>query len=134
MEGCLNKIVAFSALTGQSVTKQLVSEVMRDMKSVRDSRRITSEFIIQTVCDYFDVSALDIKSQKRTREIAVPRQIAMYLIRDMLSLSLPAIGREFGGRDHTTVMHACDKIEKDLKNDRRLSENVQDLKKRISEG
>lgn len=134
MEGALNKLAAFAALTGQSVSRQMVSEVLRDTKSIRDSRRITSEYIIQTVCEYFGVSELDVKSQKRAKEFMVPRQIAMYLIRDMLALSLPAIGREFGGRDHTTVMHACDKIERDIKTNAHLNENVNDLKKRIQEG
>ncbi len=133
MEGCLTRITAYAAVTGRPIDLELAQEVMRDMKSIKDPKRITADVIIDAVSDYYGISVLDMKSQKRSREIAVPRQVAMYLIRDMLSMSLPRIGAEFSGRDHTTVMHSCDKITNELKTDYRLRQNVEDLRKIITE-
>ncbi|MGI5900064.1 MAG: chromosomal replication initiator protein DnaA [Christensenellales bacterium] len=133
MEGCLTRITAYAAVTGRPIDVELAQEVMRDMKSIKDPKRITADVIIDAVSEYYDISVLDMKSQKRSREIAVPRQVAMYLIRDMLSMSLPRIGAEFSGRDHTTVMHSCEKITNELKTDYRLRQNVEDLRKIITE-
>jgi chromosomal replication initiator protein len=133
MEGCLTRITAYAAITGRPIDLELAQEVMRDMKSIKDPKRITADVIIDAVSEYYGISVLDMKSQKRSRDIAAPRQVAMYLIRDMLSMSLPRIGAEFSGRDHTTVMHSCDKITNELKTDYRLRQNIEDLRKIITE-
>ena len=132
MEGCLTMITAHAALYNKPITLELAQEALRDMKSVMDPKRINADTVIEAVSEFYGVSVLDMKSQKRSREIAIPRQVAMFLIREMLSLSLPRIGSEFSGRDHTTVMHSCDKIAREMKNDFRLRQNIEDLRKIIS--
>lgn len=87
------------------------------MLSVKDPRRITIDLITAVVAEYYNVTMDDIKSKKRNREISVPRQTAMYLCRELNGASLPRIGQEFGGRDHTTVMHAVEKLENDISHD-----------------
>ena len=110
-----------------------VRSVLSDaLRTVKDPRRITPDAVMETVAQFYGISILDLKSQKRSREIAVPRQIAMYLMRDLLSLSLSRIGSEFSGRDHTTVMHACDKIAAEMKNDFALKHDIEDIKKKIN--
>ena len=92
---------------------------------------ITPDLIMAIVAEYFSVSVDDLKSKRRNREITVPRQVAMYLIRELNGASLPRIGLEFGGRDHTTVIHACDKVAEDIQRDASMRSTVEALKKRI---
>jgi len=132
MEGCLTRIIAFSAVTSRPIDDELAAEVMRDMRSFRDQRRITAEVITQCVGDYYGVNVLDIKSQKRSRNIADARQVAMYLMREMLSMSLQHIGAEFGGKDHSTVKHSCDKVAKEVLANMKLRGEIDDIKKKIN--
>lgn len=132
IEGCLNRIVAKAAVLECPIDCELAIGVLGDLRTVKDPKRITPDVIMETVAQFYDLSTLDLKSQKRSREIAVPRQIAMYLMREMLSLSLARIGSEFSGRDHTTVMHACDKIAGEVRDDLSLKQDVEDIKKKIS--
>jgi chromosomal replication initiator protein len=131
LEGCLTRVLAYANLTGAPVTEALAAEALRDMLPVKDPRRITTDLIMAIVAEYYSVTVDDLKSKRRNREVTVPRQIAMYLIRELNGASLPRIGMEFGGRDHTTVIHACDKVAEDLRRDAQLKGAVETLKKRI---
>lgn len=131
LEGCLTRVLAYADLTHTPINEALAAEALRDMLPVKDPRRITTDLIMAIVSEYYHVTVDDLKSKRRNREITVPRQIAMYLVREMNGTSLPTIGMEFGGRDHTTVIHACDKVTDDLKHDVHLKETVNTLKKRI---
>lgn len=132
LEGALTRVVAFASLTGRSVDAQLAEEALRDILSVRDPKRITCELIQQAVAEYYGVSVADIVGQKRKREIALPRQVAIYLTREMTEMSLPRIGDAFK-RDHSTIMHSCDKIAEMSKTSAEMAATIDDLKKRIQE-
>ena len=131
LEGSLNRVLAKSRLGGQPLSLELAQEALSEMLSVKDPRRITIDLITAVVAEYYNVTMDDIKSKKRNREISVPRQTAMYLCRELNGASLPRIGQEFGGRDHTTVMHAVEKLENDISHDPEVRRTVEDLKKRI---
>jgi len=111
LEGSLIRLGAFSSLTGQPVTIDLAKKVLRDTISER-KRFITIEEIQKTVADRFHMKATDMRAKNRTKNVAYPRQIAMHLCRELTELSFPEIGRHFGGRDHTTVIHACKQVER----------------------
>ena len=134
LEGAYTKVSAYASLTKQQVTMELARKALKDldMGSAVD-KVITVEAIQELVASRYKIRVEDLKAKKRTRSIAYPRQIAMYLTRELTDLSLPRIGECFGGRDHTTVLHACDKISEDKKNDanleRQLAKLVEDLKK-----
>lgn len=108
LEGALIRVVAYSKLIGKEVDLPLAKEILKDM--VSEEKKITIDLIQKRVAEFFDIKLSDMKSKKRSRAIAYPRQVAMHLSRELTSLSLPEIGNYFGGRDHTTIMHACNKI------------------------
>ncbi|MBU0881358.1 MAG: chromosomal replication initiator protein DnaA [Candidatus Omnitrophica bacterium] len=114
LEGALIRVVAYSKLIGKDVSVDLVKEVLKDM-IIEGEKKITIDLIQKKVSEYFDIKLSDMRAKKRSKAIAYPRQIAMYLTRQLTDYSLPEIGDQFGGRDHTTVIHACSKIEADLK-------------------
>lgn len=126
LEGALIKLIAYSALENKKVTLELVKEILKDAGS-EGSKKITLELIQKKVADYFDIKPSDMKTKKRTRQVAYPRHIAMYLAREMTSLTLPDIGDHFGGRDHSTVIHACGKVEADLKKNQNVKNLLQKL-------
>jgi chromosomal replication initiator protein len=109
LEGALKRVVAFARFTGQPLTLESAKEALRDLLAVQ-SRQVTIENIQKTVADYYKIRVSEMYSKKRSRNVARPRQVAMALARELTSLSLPDIGDAFGGRDHTTVLHACHKI------------------------
>lgn len=133
LEGALIRIVAFSSLTNSEISIELAAEALKDIISSKQSKLVTIELIQDVVSNYFNLKVEDLKSSRRTRNIAFPRQIAMYLSRKLTDMSLPKIGEEFGGRDHTTVIHAYDKISQNLKTDESLQNAVNDLTKRINQ-
>ncbi len=114
LEGALIRVVAYSKLIGKDVSVDLAREVLKDM-IIEGEKKITIDLIQRKVSEYFDIKLSDMRAKKRSKAIAYPRQVAMYLARQMTEYSLPEIGDQFGGRDHTTVMHACSKVEADLK-------------------
>jgi chromosomal replication initiator protein len=114
LEGALIRVVAYSKLIGKEVSVDLAKEVLKDM-IIEGEKKITIDLIQKRVSDYFDIKLSDMRAKKRSKAIAYPRQVAMYLTRQLTDFSLPEIGDQFGGRDHTTVIHACEKIERDLK-------------------
>lgn len=133
LEGALIRIVAYSSLTGRDITVDLATEALKDIISNKQSKNITIETIQDVVSSYYNLRVEDLKSQRRTRNIAYPRQIAMYLSRKLTDLSLPKIGEEFGGRDHTTVIHAYEKISGSLKNDESTQDTINDLTKKLTQ-
>lgn len=114
LEGALIRVVAYSKLIGKDVSLELAKEVLKDM-IIEGEKKVTIDLIQKKVSEYFDIKLSDMRAKKRSKAVAYPRQVAMYLARQLTDYSLPEIGDQFGGRDHTTVMHACDKIEGDLK-------------------
>ncbi|WP_138204216.1 chromosomal replication initiator protein DnaA [Haloimpatiens lingqiaonensis] len=133
LEGALIRIVAFSSLTNKEISVDLASEALKDIISNNLNKQITIGSIQDIVSSYFNLSVDDFKSSRRTRNIAYPRQIAMYLCRKLTDMSLPKIGEEFGGRDHTTVIHAYEKISNNLKKDTGLKSTIEELSNKISQ-
>ena len=133
LEGALIRIVAYSSLTNRPITVELASEALKDIISNKQNKNITIDVIQDVVAGYFNLRVEDLKSQRRTRNVAYPRQIAMYLSRKLTDMSLPKIGEEFGGRDHTTVIHAYEKISDSLNTDESLQHTVKDITKKLSQ-
>ncbi|OPX88303.1 MAG: Chromosomal replication initiator protein DnaA [Pelotomaculum sp. PtaB.Bin104] len=131
LEGALIKIAAFASLNNEAINQEMAAKVLKDMLPDHKPVAVTIELIQQVVADYFKIRFEDLKAKKRTMTVAYPRQIAMYLTREMIDTSLPKIGEAFGGRDHTTVMHACDKINTKLQNDQALQNTIASLIERI---
>ncbi|NMA68357.1 MAG: chromosomal replication initiator protein DnaA [Desulfitobacterium sp.] len=127
LEGALIRVMAFGSLTENPITVETAAEALKDIIQIDTPKEITIEMIQQTVADYYHLSVGDLKAKKRTRSVAFPRQIAMYLCRELTDSSLPKIGDEFGGRDHTTVMHACDKISEARRKDSLLDKKVNEI-------
>lgn len=117
MEGALTRIFAYASLLNTEVTLNIASTVIRDIVGIKQGKPLTISSIQRKVCDYFKLTPVELISKSRTKEIANARQICMYLTRELTSMSLPKIGESFGKRDHSTVMHACDKIKEKIKTD-----------------
>ena len=132
LEGALNRLVAHFTLIGGDITLLMAQEVLKDVLRAND-RRITIEEIQKKVADHFSIKLTEMHSARRARSVARPRQVAMYLAKQLTSRSLPEIGRRFGGRDHTTVMHAIRKVEELQGLDSGFAEDV-DLLRRVLEG
>lgn len=127
LEGTLNKLIAKSSLTNSPITMEMAERAINDIVAQQE-KIISSEFIQETVAKYFNINAKDLKGSKRSNDIAFPRQIAMYLCRNVAQMSLPQIGKDFGKRDHTTVMHACTKIENEIKENQNTKLIVESVK------
>ena len=127
LEGTLNKLIAKASLTNSSITMEMTERAINDIVSHKD-KVISAEFVQETVAKYFNINAKDLKGSKRSNDIAFPRQIAMYLCRSVANMSLPQIGKDFGKRDDTTVMHACNKIEKEIKDNSNTKLIVESVK------
>ena len=131
LEGALLKIVAYSNLTSREVDLEMAQHVLRDILEQKKKIKIDSNRIKTFVSDYYDVTVEDMESKKRPKNIAYARQVAMFLCREMTDLSLPKIGADFGGRDHTTVIHAVDKIDSEIKTDSNVKNTINELKRKI---
>ena len=123
LEGALNRIIAMAKFTGHAIDVHLAKDALRDLIAVR-GRQVTMENIQKTVADYYKIKVAEMYSKKRTRNFARPRQIAMALSRELTNHSFPEIGEAFGGRHHTTVMHACDEIDLLRKNDPSFTRDI----------
>lgn len=132
LEGALSRVQAYSKLKNEPVTTDLVYEALRGLKLTKANRELSIVDIQNKVANYFHVSINDLKGKKRMKSIVMPRQIAMYLSREMTSNSLPKIGKEFGGKDHTTVIHACDKIAEIVKIDADLRKEIAEIKSALN--
>jgi chromosomal replication initiator protein len=131
LEGALTRVVAFSSLTGRPLTAELAQDVLRDIFPQGESTQISIERIQELVCDRFAVTMEELTGDRRSQNIVYPRQVAMYLSRELTDSSLPKIGKEFGGRDHTTVIHATSKIARLIREDRSVYNLVQELTARV---
>lgn len=127
LEGALMRIRVFSELHQQPITLKLATEALQGMVANTETT-VTIDLIQKRVATYYNINQSDITGKKRTKNIVVPRQIAMYLSRELTDNSLPKIGKEFGGKDHTTVLHAIDKIERQVQEDARLQGDLVKLK------
>ena len=134
LEGSLVRLNAEADLSNGSITLAMAQEVLSKLFTVRETRDITPELIVATVAGHYGLPEEDMYSKKRSREIANARQVAMYLMREMTQLSTTAVGKVFGGRDHTTVMHGCDKVEEGLKSDPKLRREVEQMKSKLAGG
>ena len=130
LEGTLNKIIAKASLIHSPITIEMAEQCINDVISQKE-KVISSDYIKETVSKYFNIEIKDINSTKRSNDIAYPRQIAMYLCRDLANMPYKKIGEEFGKRDHTTVMHACGKIEQELKDNENNTKLIVDSVKKI---
>jgi chromosomal replication initiator protein len=133
LEGALTRVVAFCSLTGRPMTEEVAQEVLKDVFPQGDLPQVTIERIQETVSDRFGLSLDELCGDKRSQNIVYPRQVAMYLSRELTDSSLPKIGKQFGGRDHTTVIHATSKIARMIREDRSVYNLVQELTARIKQ-
>jgi chromosomal replication initiator protein len=133
LEGALIRVIAYASLTGEAVTLSMAENILKDIMSpVKDKPFVDIDLIKKITSEYYSIKIDDMTAKTRTREIATARQVAMYLARTMTSTSLPKIGEEFGGRDHTTVMHACGKIEEEIKANPEIEEAVKTISNNIT--
>ncbi|MFR5682717.1 MAG: chromosomal replication initiator protein DnaA [Clostridia bacterium] len=130
LEGVLNSIVAYASLTHTPITMELAEKKINDVISKKE-KVISSDYIQEVVAKYFNINKKDLKGSTRSADVTYPRQIAMYLCRDIAQMSFPKIGDDFGKRDHTTVMHACNKIDKEVKENSNTKLIVESVKKII---
>jgi len=126
LEGALKRVIANATFTGREISIDQVRESLRDLIAIQD-RQVGIDNIQRTVADYYKIRTSDLLAKKRTRSVARPRQLAMALARELTNHSLPEIGDAFGGRDHTTVLHACRKIEEIRESHRDINEDYRNL-------
>lgn len=131
LEGAFNTVLCYSLLAG-SITIDIAREALKDIIQPIAARKVSCSVIMDVVSRYYNVTVEDLKSNRRSKEVTIPRQIAMYLCRNLLSMTLPQIGAEFGNRDHTTVMHSCNKVADALnKNESDLNQEIKEIKARL---
>jgi chromosomal replication initiator protein len=133
LEAALLKLVAYADLVNKNISLEIAQTQLRDFFANPNQMIVSIEAILRSVAEYFGLSPNDLRGKKRTKAIAFPRQIAMYLAREMTEYSTTEVGMEFGGRDHTTVMYACQKIDNGMKTDSTLEPTIQILKRKIME-
>ncbi|GAV24077.1 chromosomal replication initiator protein DnaA [Carboxydothermus islandicus] len=131
LEGALIRVVAYAGLHGEPITVDLAAKALKDLLPSNHVKPITIPLIQQVVANFYGLTVDDLKAKKRTKSVAFPRQVAMYLCRELTDASLPKIGEEFGGRDHTTVIHAHEKIQQDLQSDPNLKTVIRQLTEQI---
>ncbi len=131
LEGALVRIIAYASLEDRQISLEFATEALKDLLSKNKKNNITNEHIINATASYFKISPQDLKSRRRPQNIALPRQIAMYLCREITDCSLLKIGEDFGGKDHSTVIHAHRKISSDLAQNEELSQTVKEIKNLI---
>jgi chromosomal replication initiator protein len=133
LEASLTKLIAYSKLLNKEITLKIAQDQLKDSYSLTREHSVAIETIQKAVAEYFNLSYIELRGKKRTRAVAVPRQIAMYIARNMTDYSTTEIGYDFGGRDHTTVMHACQKIESLIQTDPSIDNTIQKLMRTIKE-
>ena len=134
LEGALVRLVAYATLTRSAITATLAEEVLRELLPAPYTKPVTIQSIQRAVAELFDIRVDEMRAKRRTKAIAFPRQVAMYLAREITDASLPHIGREFGGRDHTTVMHACGRVKDALQHDAHLVASLKRLVDQLQRG
>jgi chromosomal replication initiator protein len=133
LEGALIKVLAASSLTGEPISLALAMEQLRDHSTAGSAKTVTIADVQSMVMQHFHISLEDLTGARRTQNLVLPRQVAMYLCRQLISASFPEIARQFGGRDHTTVIYACTKLEQTMKIDRQIRTLITDLSARLQE-
>ena len=133
LEGCLTRLVAYSSLTGRPINLQLAEEALKEIFLRSEPRHVTCEDVMEGVATYYSVTVDDLKGPRRSRDVAVPRQIAMYIARELVGCPLTMIGEQFGGRDHSTVNHACQKVAGEMKTSPSLNNLVNDLMQQLQQ-
>jgi chromosomal replication initiator protein len=133
LEAALTKLVAYAELVNKNITAEITRQQLKDVFASPKQSNVTVDLIQRTVADYFNLSTQELKSKKRTRVVAFPRQVAMFITREVTEYSTTEIGLEFGGRDHTTVMHACQRIEARMRTDPTLEPTLQYLIRSIKD-
>ena len=131
LEGALNRVIAYSKISNGEMTLDIAKEVLKDFIMPNAKVEVTCSLIIQAVADHFEISESDLLSKKRSQDIVIPRQIAMYLCRSLTDDSLSHIGELLGKKDHTTIIHGCEKIANEIKVNEQLKATVETLKKKI---
>ncbi len=131
LEGALTRVAAFAALTHERVTLDMAKDVLSDLAPQYSNRALTADSIIQLVCNYFGLTVLEMIGPSRKQPLALSRQIAMYLCRELTDLSLPKIGTAFGGRDHTTVLHAVEKVKRLIVSDKSVFDEITTLSQKL---
>jgi len=131
LEGALNRVIAHSRFTGQQISIEMVKEALKDLIALQE-RLVTVDNIQKTVAEYYKIKVSELSSKTRSRSIARPRQMAMSLAKELTNRSLPEIGNAFGGRDHTTVLHACRKIKELVASDKDIDEDYSNLRRLLS--
>jgi chromosomal replication initiator protein len=131
LEGALNKIIAYHELKNIAPTKESIKSVLSSFEAQGTKKSVTPREMVTTVASFFDIAVDDITGKSREKRLAFPRQIVMYLLREELKMSYPAIGQELGGRDHTTAMHAHTKIQNGLEDDLKLKQDITHIKQRL---
>ena len=127
LEGALNRVIAVASLSRRSISVEIAEEALKDIVGSPRQRQVTIEMIQNVVASHYSITVADMRSKKRTRAVTFPRQVAMYLARELTDSSLPRIGEEFGGRDHTTVLHAYEKIQRMLQKNPSLQKEINQL-------
>jgi chromosomal replication initiator protein len=130
LEGALNRVVAQAQLVNREISLENTQDYLKDLLRAND-RRVTIEEIQKAVVEHYSIRMADMTSARRSRAVARPRQMAMYLAKQLTPRSLPEIGKKFGGRDHTTVMHGIKKIEADIKNDDRMQRQLMQIRQQL---
>jgi chromosomal replication initiator protein len=133
LEAALLKLTAYADLVHKDITLEIAQNQLKDVFSQSKHGNVTIDNILRVVSDYFKLSYIDLKGKKRTKNIAFPRQVAMYIAREITEYSTTELGFEFGGRDHTTVMHACQKVDERLKLDPNLDSTIQSLVRQVKD-
>ena len=131
LEGCLTRLTAYANMTGKPITLELSELALKEIFDQKQPKKVTAEMIMQTVSDYYSVTLSELVGPTRKREVTVPRQVAIYLTREMTGMSLPQIGEVFGGRDHTTIMHSCKVMENAISRDSSMKNLVNTIKNRV---
>jgi len=131
LEGAFNTVLCYSLLAG-SITLEVAAEALKDIIQPLAGKKVDSTVVMDVVARYYHVTVEDLKSNRRSKEVTNPRQVAMYLCRNLLNMTLPQIGLEFGNRDHTTVMHSCNKVSDDIHGEGTLIKDLDEIKKRIA--
>jgi chromosomal replication initiator protein len=132
LEGLLIRLGAFASLTGNEISLCMAREVLKDI-IVEKNKEVTIEIIQKNVADYFNIKISDLKSEKRLKNLVVPRQIAIYLSRELTKASYPEIGEKFGGKDHSTIIHSVKKISKLVDSDQELKNNIDSIRRGLLE-
>ena len=132
LEGSLNKLIALHKLKKEDINIMLAAEALKDIVSPHENRQITPELILEVVSEHFSITISDLKSGKRNSNIAIPRQVAMYLCRTMTDTPLKSIGIMLGGRDHSTVSHGVEKVAEEIKSDEAFNNTVEIIKKKLN--